>query len=72
MQYNFEKFILIFKRKLFMERPTKKSIEALQKTVSELQTDGIDPVFIVAALTQVLSDTAEETDAGVLLVTDAK
>ena len=40
--------------------PTIHSIEALQDVIRQLMADGIDPVFIVAALDQVQFDLMDE------------
>ncbi len=44
-----------------MKSHTLQSIETLQAVISDLQGQGIDNLFIVAALAQVLSDLAMET-----------
>lgn len=38
------------------DSPTIKSIEVLQAVVDQLRMEGVDPVFIVAALAQVQCD----------------
>ena len=40
--------------------PTIHSIEALQDVIRQLMADGIDPIFIVAALGQVQFDLMDE------------
>ncbi|GJL57127.1 MAG: hypothetical protein NPIRA02_42590 [Nitrospirales bacterium] len=47
------------------ESPTIKSIDALHTVIEELKTEGVDPVFIVAALAQVQVDMMEEFDVSI-------
>ncbi len=50
--------------RILMKSPTIESIERIQKVVDELSSQGIDNIFIAAALSQVLADLSKKTMDG--------